>query len=180
MDEQLLRSINAFASVPTIAALGAALSSRWILWLTAIPVLAVFSGQRRFVAIASIVLATGLSEATTSHVIKPLVDRPRPCRALSGLVTPDGCGPGESFPSGHAATGFGLASSTASFVPKSAIGLLPLAVFVAASRVLLGVHYPSDVTAGAFLGAFVGISIGTLGRRLERKKESRVTERGSS
>ncbi|MEP9353201.1 phosphatase PAP2 family protein [Xanthobacter sp. KR7-65] len=57
-----------------------------------------------------------------------------------------------SFPSGHATTTFACAVAFAALFPRARTILLLLAVPVAATRVVLGSHYPSDVVAGAFLG----------------------------
>lgn len=58
----------------------------------------------------------------------------------------------KSFPSDHAAIAFALASLIAIFYPKWAI-LLYVGVFlIAFSRVFVGVHYPTDIVAGAFVG----------------------------
>jgi undecaprenyl-diphosphatase len=92
-----------------------------------------------------------------SYSIKQLVARPRPpvehLQAVSGW----------SFPSNHAtqASAFWLslvlalkaANASRRAVGMAAAAALSLVVMVAASRVWLGVHYPSDVVAGALLGA---------------------------
>ncbi len=88
---------------------------------------------------------------------KAVVRRPRPdLEDLPALMsTPTQL----SFPSAHAATSFAAARAFSG-------GLLPAAPLyvvasaMAASRVVLGVHYPSDIVAGAALGA----AIGSLGR----------------
>jgi undecaprenyl-diphosphatase len=61
-----------------------------------------------------------------------------------------------SFPSGHTITAFAVAVALGSFYPEMQPGLFFCAVSVAASRILLGMHFLSDVVAGASLGAVLG------------------------
>lgn len=60
-----------------------------------------------------------------------------------------------SFPSGHTLHAVLFTSIAITYVPSLAIILVPFAVLVAMSRVILGLHYPSDVLVGAFLGWLV-------------------------
>jgi undecaprenyl-diphosphatase len=57
-----------------------------------------------------------------------------------------------SFPSGHTITAFAVAVSLSLFYPELAAGLFFCALSVAASRILLGMHFLSDVLAGAAIG----------------------------
>lgn len=58
----------------------------------------------------------------------------------------------QSFPSGHATTSFALAAVVAFLWPKAFWPAVIFAVLVSLSRVFLGQHYPTDITAGAVLG----------------------------
>jgi undecaprenyl-diphosphatase len=84
--------------------------------------------------------------------IKRVVRRPRPNLAdLPPLVaTPSAL----SFPSAHASTSFVAAGVYGGLLPPAALYIA--AATMAASRVYLGVHYPSDVVAGVLLGLAVG------------------------
>ena len=71
-----------------------------------------------------------------------------------------------SMPSGHAATSFAAATVLALAVPRLAAPAALLAVAIAWSRLVVGVHYPLDAVAGAVLGAVIGIAVHRiLGRR---------------
>jgi undecaprenyl-diphosphatase len=68
-----------------------------------------------------------------------------------------------SFPSGHTLHAVSFAWQASVHFPELAWVLLPLAALIAASRVVLGLHYPSDVLAGAAIGAALaqlGLSVG--------------------
>ena len=112
---------------------------------------------------AVLVVVARLGELASTTAVKDLLARPRPT-----LPNPVDHGAGYSFPSGHAAGAAAVYGALLVLVlPRAArwarallltAGAL-LICAVAASRVLLGVHYPSDVAAGAALGlAWVGIA----------------------
>ena len=61
-----------------------------------------------------------------------------------------------SFPSGHSITACSVAVSLGSFYPAVWPALLFLAISIAVSRVLLGMHYASDVIVGAAIGTILG------------------------
>ena len=111
----------------------------------------------RRVGIAAVV-AIVVAGALAKLVIGDLVVRPRPCDAnpVFALLIPRPFG--TSFPSGHAAAAFAALAVLVAFrMPKGVV--IPstiLAVLIAFSRLYLYVHYPTDVLAGAALGALVG------------------------
>ncbi len=102
-------------------------------------------------------ICIAFSDQLSSHVIKPLIERPRPCHVFDVHLLV-GCGGGKSMPSSHAANLFGQAVYFLMIARKSAKYLFPLAVVVALSRVFVGVHYPFDVLVGAFVGAVSGLA----------------------
>lgn len=90
-------------------------------------------------------------------VLKNSLKRERPCyqiKELSAHIVPSDK---FSLPSGHTAAAFLMASLIAHFYPTLSISAYVWASCIGGSRVLLGVHYPSDIIAGALLG--LGISV---------------------
>ena len=152
MDETLFRLGNG-VGVP----LALVLSSKWMLILVGVPLLGIFAKKRRWMAIGIVVLSIASADLVAVRLVKPLVGRVRPCRALENVQAPAGCGPGQSFPSAHATNAFALATSAGLLLPSAWIWLLPIATGVAWSRISLGVHYPSDILAGAVLGVFLAL-----------------------
>jgi undecaprenyl-diphosphatase len=92
-------------------------------------------------------------------VIKSVVAEPRPCRVLPDLhiLAPCDQPTDYSFPSNH--TAICAAFAIALFLVHRRWGLLAgvLALLMAMSRMVVGVHYPHDVIAGLLLGGLVGV-----------------------
>jgi membrane-associated phospholipid phosphatase len=100
--------------------------------------------------------ATVAGTYALNTAIKVLVARRRP--ELPGLPPLTGTPTTLSFPSAHASTSF-AGAGVYSRLGLPAFPLYALAMGLALSRLYLGVHYPSDVLAGAALGELVGNSV---------------------
>ena len=94
--------------------------------------------------------------------------RPRPSHVLNGLILPLGVDNESSFPSGHTARAFAVASLVSLRMGRKYVPLLTLAIGVALSRIIIGVHFPSDVVGGAFLGILIGLVSYEYGPRVFR------------
>jgi len=98
-------------------------------------------------------IAVGLVNLVIYRIVKRWIARPRPFRACPGIRECDRSLDEFSFPSGH--TLHSVAFSVVLTVYHPVLGLLvwPLTLLIAVSRVVLGLHYPSDVIVGALIGA---------------------------
>ena len=94
--------------------------------------------------------------------------RLRPSHVLNGLILPLGVDNESSFPSGHTARAFAVATLVSVRMGRKYVPLLALAIGVALSRIIIGVHFPSDVVGGAFLGIFIGLVSHEYGPRVYR------------
>ncbi len=115
-----------------------------------------------------------LTEASTVGVVfalKNVIKRPRPYASLSDIAPRSGREPGQktfdpySFPSGHAATSFAIATSLSISYPHWYV-IAPAVLYattVTISRPWLGMHYPTDIAVGAALGIGVAFGVHALG-----------------
>ena len=138
--------------------------SGWF-WIALALVLCCFKSTRRAGIAAGIALL--LSLLVNNICLKPLIDRTRPYELMEGLailVSPPG---DASFPSGHSGASFAAATAMFPHLKKRwvAVCLIVLAALIALSRLYVGVHFPTDVAAGALIGVVLGL----IGSRLARR-----------
>ncbi len=91
-----------------------------------------------------------------NYAIKLAVRRPRP--VLDGLPPLGGAPSSLSFPSAHAFSSFAVATAMFRVDPVTA-GAFAVAAAISLGRPYLGMHYPSDVLAGALLGVVAGLLV---------------------
>ena len=136
------------------------LADHGYLWIGVAILLLFFKQTRKGGVAALIALTCGL--IITNLCIKNAVARIRPYETIEGLYSMIGVMKDWSFPSGHTTASFAAATALAmSLGKKFGIPALILAALIALSRLYVGVHYPSDVLAGAIIGTLCGI-IGAL------------------
>ena len=97
-------------------------------------------------------VSVGIASAVANGLLKPLFPRTRPPVDPGALPSIVRRPTSSSFPSGHAATAFAFAGGVSIEAPALRVPFSVLAASVAYSRITTGVHYPSDVLAGATIG----------------------------
>ena len=127
------------------------------LWYSLGAILLAVGGSRGYEAVG----AAGCAAIVGIFVfkaLKKLSRRQRPCQlephCWSKVLPPDQF----SFPSGHTMTAFSIALVVSFFYPGLEGPLYFLAASIAVSRVVLGMHFLSDVLAGAVLGSALGVA----------------------
>ena len=129
--------------------------SHWFTPLTVLFVwMAFFSGKKGRRVLLILLLTVAVTDFINTRGLKKTIERPRPALAVQGTA-PLVDAYGYSFPSGHAANMFAACLLLGLIYRRWLWPLLALASLVAFSRVYVGVHYPSDVLAGAVLGALL-------------------------
>jgi membrane-associated phospholipid phosphatase len=162
IDVSLFRFINATLANPFFDKLMPFVSdSPWFPCLFL--VLAVFlvwkGGARGRICALMLVLSLCLGNWLVGDSIKNAVGRLRPFQTLPDVILRVGKGGSFSLPSSHAANWCSAALVLLVYYRRSAWAMWPLAFLVCFSRIYNGVHYPSDVLAGAVLGAGYSASI---------------------
>lgn len=157
LDLKLLRAMRTHWHTPALEATAKALGkagNNGLVWVVLGVCLAVVDPERREAWL--ICAALGPVAIVLNYGIKLLVRRPRP--VLEGLPPLGGAPSSLSFPSAHALSSFAVATAMFRVDPASA-GALVVAALLALGRPYLGMHYPSDVVAGALLGVCLGLLV---------------------
>jgi undecaprenyl-diphosphatase len=127
------------------------------LWYSLGIILLLFGGAWRYYAVAAAVLAA-VAGIFLFRALKKMSHRKRPCQlephCWSRVLPPDQF----SFPSGHAMTAFSIALVVSAFYSYLAWPLYFIAASIAVSRIVLGMHFLSDVIVGALLGTGLGFA----------------------
>lgn len=156
-DLRLLRWMRTHGHSPGIESAAQALGkagNNGLVWVLLGVALAILDWERHEAWL--ICAALGPIAIVLNYGIKLLVQRPRP--VLEGLPPLGGAPSSLSFPSAHALSSFAVATAMYRVDPATA-GALIIALAISLGRPYLGMHYPSDVLAGAVLGVLLGLIV---------------------
>src|SRR5208283_5052889 len=125
------------------------------LWYSLALILLVAGGPNRYAAVTAAACAA-LAGVLVFKVLKKISHRQRPCHlephCWSRVLPPDRF----SFPSGHSITAFAITVCVGLFYPQLQDALLFVALCIAVSRIILGMHFLSEVITGSAIGAALG------------------------
>ena len=176
LDEALFRLINIQWAHPFLDAVLPVLRDR-VTWIPAYVLFSLWLLWRwryRGIAMVLVIAASvGLGDLVSSSLVKPLVQRDRPCQAdglSEELVLRVHCGAGKSFTSSHATNHMAMAVAILLVLPSRRRWLDALlitwALSIGYAQVYVGVHYPADILAGALLGTALAFLVHRLARRM--------------
>ena len=158
------------------------LASDFIFWMIPIGLVWLFFFVRtnrrgRIIALSCLVVVAA-TDQFSNDVIKPVVQRARPCNVVPSaryydgdkFVVTDKFGmttykASYSFPSNHAANIAGQAMYWSYFYPQMTPAMILIGVVVGYSRIYMGHHYPADVVGGYLVGISIALLIGFILRR---------------
>ena len=163
VDVAWYRSVNEFARDTSWAHSAISNYANWagLVLLAMLLVAGWLSGRRRddaprFTATAFLVGVGAVLALLANQVIGPAFARPRPCHSLTHVEVLLHCASDSSFPSDHAMIAGAFAAGLLLLNRKLGVLAVLLALFLAFTRIYVGVHYPTDVAGGLAIGASIG------------------------
>ena len=152
----------------------------YIAYIILFLILVIKGGRLGRVAAVGSLLLVVTSDQLSSYFIKHLVERIRPCNVLPDVRLLVGATQSFSFPSSHAVNNFAAAMYFYKIFPKYKWSFFIVAFLLAFSRPYVGVHYPSDIIAGAIIGMLIGYLFSIIAIKVDAlfiKRGTKITDR---
>lgn len=128
-----------------------------VFWYGLILVLPIAYGMEA-VKVSVHMLACGGISLVVYKLLKSSTSRKRPCDLEHGITAATPPLDLYSFPSGHTLHAVSFSVVAIHYYPELGLLLLPMTGLIAVSRVILGLHFPTDVVAGALLGNLIAVT----------------------
>lgn len=175
-EEPLFRALNAAGSHPLVDFVMVVFTTIGVAYLLPFLLVEVWRRGKHAIALDALVLLA--LTIVVVEVLKGLFDRARPCVSLADVrLSPlYGCveAADPAFPSGHTARAVALATLFLLGMSRRAgLTMTVVAALIAASRVYLGVHWPTDVLGGIAVGAGLALVVWTLQGRVRAYRNAR-------
>lgn len=132
-------------------------------------ILVIWGGKKGRIVAGFVLLVFVLANFTSSNLMKPIFSRARPYMFFSHISPLVDSSPRYSFPSTHATNIFATMLLLSFYYRRFLLLNLFIAFMVSFSRIYVGVHYPSDVVAGAILGAICACFVVGMERFINKK-----------
>jgi undecaprenyl-diphosphatase len=140
----------------------------YFLWL-AMALFLVFRFKKYWKMVLEAVIAALFTRFVLVEVIRWIWFRPRPFVALNFVPLISYSAKEASFPSGHASFYFALSTIVYCYNKKAGVLFYIASFLIVLARVFVGIHWPSDILAGAFLGILIGWILNKLFRKHAHK-----------
>lgn len=158
IDQSIFGVLNSLAGVSSFFDTAARFSAVYLIFAMIVGILA-FAGiwaqknrEAAFFALVLVFISGFTARIVIAEPVRILVARSRPYEILPAVHQLVDHAMGRSFPSGHATLAFAIAAAVFFVHRRAGAVLLCIAGVISISRVIIGVHWPSDILAGAVLG----------------------------
>mgnify|MGYP001157089680 CR=1 FL=1 len=161
-ERPLCATANALADVPSIHRIFAFFSklgdgAAWVLLFITIGLFRPDAGNLPVVLIGASLVNLGLYK-----LVKEQTVRNRPCMTWEAITPKEQPLDNYSFPSGHTLHAVTVTLLVLPVLPLLGLILVPVTVMIMLSRIILGLHYPTDVMVAALIGSLVAFYAGSL------------------
>lgn len=158
LDLSIFRWLNSWVGINDFYDWGIIFKAEYLLYVVIVAVFAFFVFDRNQTRVKWVIIHAFSAGILARFIFKPVIvffwDRARPFAVLSNFHQLVSENAGGAMPSGHAVFSFAIAMAVYYYYPKTSILFFLAAISMGIARVAAGVHWPSDILAGAVVGIF--------------------------